>query len=125
MYQDKKILFLFTLITITICPLFTYTALGNLSNNSSVKPKVISNTTNSTIENTIMTTKIGLPSISISTDKIRYILSEIVQVSGKVYDEEGNSNHERITLQVTLLPNSSKVPPHPEYLYWIYNIMAE
>jgi hypothetical protein len=120
----ERFLLVSILIT-TICSLFIYFALGVSSNNDFKCPTVISNTTNNTTENTIMMANSGGPSISISTDKIKYMLGEVIQVSGRVCDNKGTLGQEKITIQATLLANSSKVPSLPEWLSWIYQIIGE
>jgi hypothetical protein len=120
----ERFLLVSILIT-TICSIFIYFALGISSNNDFKCPIVISNTTNNTTENTIMTTNSGGPSISISTDKIKYMKGEVIQVSGSVCDNKGTPGQERIIIQATLLANSSKIPSLPGWLSWIYQIIGE
>jgi hypothetical protein len=70
-----------------------YSALGILSNNDFNCPTVISN---ATID--------GKPSISIFTDKIRYMQGELVQISGKVCDKYGKPSQDKIIIQSSKLP---------------------
>lgn len=95
MLSRETFLLVFLLITI-ICSVFIYSALGILPNTDFQCPTVISN---ATIEST--------PSISIFTDKIRYIQGELVQVSGKVCDKEGKPSQEKIIIQSSKLPTDN------------------
>jgi hypothetical protein len=121
----RETFLLVSILVTTICSIFIYFALGVSFNNDFKCPTVISNTINNTTENTIMTTNSGGPSISISTDKIKYMKGEVIQVSGRVCDNKGTPGQERIRIQATLLANSSKVPSLPKELYWIYQIIGE
>jgi hypothetical protein len=126
-FKSTVFLIVYILITMIIVgSLFYYcSAVGNSANG-------LDNTlTSNSIKSSRYTTKTNhtnltsMTSISVETDKIRYMLGESALISGTVNTNNSKPPVEKVIVQVSYLLNSTKVPKLPEYLSWLYNLIGE